>query len=270
MNESNTAFALKVSGWLASDIRRHIFILVWVCGVPVHVRYIIQLLRMSAATVDILTASLEGSSSVEFKGTHAKKDAILHDVNSTIIRNSALDIAFTQVGSDCCEAHRSVVAASLVREPWSTVRSLSCVGVSDGAASDGVVTEIASNSPTVKGEVLALLPPGEVSQAELRAAYFTAVDQARRFEQLYEPHNINLSQLLRHGSDERNAERWQQSAESIDSGSRADVVLIDDSDDDRELMPNRGEVVVISDDSEVDFPVRKRSRLSQISYEILD
>lgn len=37
-----------VSGWTVEDVQQHVFLLVWVCGVPVHVRYVTQLLQHSA------------------------------------------------------------------------------------------------------------------------------------------------------------------------------------------------------------------------------
>lgn len=37
-----------VFDWTVEDVQQHVFLLVWVCGVPVHVRYVTQLLQHSA------------------------------------------------------------------------------------------------------------------------------------------------------------------------------------------------------------------------------
>ncbi|CBH18385.1 hypothetical protein, conserved [Trypanosoma brucei gambiense DAL972] len=252
MDENTTSFALNVSGWLIPDIRRHVFVLVWCCGVPVHVRYIIQLLRMSSVPLEMMMSSSDEGSVEKVEKYDSKNHGAPHSPSESELRSVALDIAFTQVGSDCCKANSHVVEACLSEERWAEVRSLSCVATSD-TDGGGTATRIVSSDPTVNGEVLVLLPPGEVPQAELVSAYFTALDQARFFERQYKMHVTCPPDGFEWGKTERNEVKKHPSLGSANRKAGVEVIVIGSSDDDDEGDQKMAEVVVL-DDSDDETP----------------
>ncbi|ESL10290.1 hypothetical protein TRSC58_01980 [Trypanosoma rangeli SC58] len=266
-------FALKVAGWLVPDVRRHLFLLLWICGVPIHVQYVVHLLRMSAVPLEMaMTDTI--TQTVRNPGIYAAVEAHASPVplEETSIREVALDILFAQVEADCRAANAQVRQASLSSEAWSEVRSLSYRVDAAG------VTRIVAQDATAKGEVLALLPAA-ASLEELEAMYFTAIDQARRFREQYtfpQPH----SHAGREGDSRTHPTKEQSSRRpgvQGEAGVAADVIVVDSEDDDARSLkqPN---IVVLSDDDDGGScscschpPAKRRRGVSAESvYEVVD
>lgn len=49
--QSNTALPAAVAHWTLTDVQQHVFFMAWVCGFPVHARYVAQLLQRSVVGV---------------------------------------------------------------------------------------------------------------------------------------------------------------------------------------------------------------------------
>ncbi|KAG8348682.1 hypothetical protein ERJ75_001670100 [Trypanosoma vivax] len=242
MEESKSeSFGLKVSRWSLPDVRQHIFLLVWVCSVPVHLRYVVQLLRASAVPSVLTVKSKKDCVPETSVEPESKKGCVITDNE---LRSIAVDVLFTQVGADCCAANASVSCLCSSGEHWSEPRSL-ILSAEDGALGD---TWITAQNATAAGEVLALLPSGDVAQRELQLAYFTALDHAQKFEeqQACFPGPVCVAPCA-----------------------QTEVILID-SDDGGSRDEAKVIVVDESSGSGRDTPVRKRARSSVVTYEVVD
>ncbi|KEG13607.1 hypothetical protein DQ04_00901090 [Trypanosoma grayi] len=259
---SSNAFALKVAGWLLPDVRRHLFLLAWVCGVPLHVRYVVHLLRMTAVPLEMFMAE---DAAEEWEAPLTTTTAAVA-MSDSALRSAALDILFTQVASDCCAANAHVGAARLSTEPWAEVRSLAY-----GAAEEHAATQIVARDATVRGEVLALVPAHDVALAELEVMYFTALDQARRFEQQHPcgdaRHHTPSDGNTRAPAGQQHQRRL---GSPVNKDARVDVVVVG-SDDEGEGSPER-EVVILSDSSSGDgeSQARRRRKSAGAVYEVVE
>ncbi|KAH9586220.1 hypothetical protein LSM04_001012 [Trypanosoma melophagium] len=263
-NNSNISFASKVAGWLVPDVRRHLFLLVWVCGIPVHIRYVVHLLRISAVSLDMRT--MEKTDLQQYQREEIRDEEKEVSVPcERALRTAALDILFTMVASDCYAANEKVREMSLSQTEWSDVRSLmySRVGNNNNnnnnnSDMNSSITRIVSQPATVKGEVLALVPSGDVPLAELQLVYFTALDRARHFEQqcsyFYStPTNhreetkknyLCLGKKQQQQQQQKKKESRHKTLSEVSTGS--DVIVVDS---DEGVSSLRDEVVVLSDDS---------------------
>ncbi|RNF26077.1 uncharacterized protein Tco025E_01706 [Trypanosoma conorhini] len=265
-----TCFALKVAGWLLPDVRRHLFLLLWICGVPIHVRYVAHLLRISAVPLEMAMTLTEGDPANP-AATEAHASPVPPD--ESLLRKVALDVLFTQVAADCRAANAQVRRASLSSAAWSEVRSLSYRV--DGAG----VTRVVAQDATAKGEVLALLPAAAAaSLGELEATYFTAIDQARLFREQYAAPPAR-SRADWEGASRTHPARGQPGGRhdtQLEAGVAADVILVDSGDDAHSLQ--QPAIVILSDDdggrsrSCSSHPPAKRRRKSssEAVYEVVE
>ncbi|RNF10890.1 hypothetical protein TraAM80_01274 [Trypanosoma rangeli] len=269
----NVSFALKVAGWLVPDVRRHLFLLLWICGVPIHVQYVVHLLRMSAVPLEMAMTDTT-TQTVRNPGIYAAMEAHASPVppEETSMREVALDILFAQVAADCRAANAQVRQASLSSEAWSEVQSLSYRVDAAG------VTQIVAQDATAKGEVLALLPSA-ASLEELEAMYFTAIDQARRFREQYtfprsHSHASREGDSRTHSKKEESSRRHGVQGEA---GVGIDVIIVDSEDDDARPL-KQPDIVVLSDDDGGDscscccHPPAKRRRgfSAEAVYEVVE
>ncbi|ORC84325.1 uncharacterized protein TM35_000461440 [Trypanosoma theileri] len=285
-NDNNTSFALKVAGWLVPDVRRHLFLLVWVCGIPIHIRYVIHLLRISAVSLDMTTTE---ETHLQQYRQYQEEEKEKEEENEEVLipceralRSAALDILFVLVASDCSAANEKVREMSLPQTEWSEVRSLMYSRVSNHDINrNSTATHIISREATVKGEVLALVPAGDVPLAELQSLYFTALDQARQFEQQYTfdsatPNNRREEVKEKKLSciAQKQQESRQKTLSEVNTGT--DVIVVD-SDEGEGALQN--EVVVLSDDSDSNShnnknpyckPAKRRRTSTEDIYEMVE
>ncbi|EKF30631.1 hypothetical protein MOQ_005555 [Trypanosoma cruzi marinkellei] len=239
----SSSFAVTVAGWLVPDVRRHLFLLVWIFGVPIHLQYVVHLIRMSAVSLEIgagVTMTGTGKEWTSHSVMEARDSPFCPDEAS--LRDAALDILFVQVSADCRAANERVRKASLSTEEWSEVRSLSYRVDENGAM------RVVAQDGSAKGEVLALLPAGAALLEELEAMYFTAVEQARRFREQYAfPLACWETQCKRNSKTQiRKEEHSRSEGASLAIGSEADVILVDSDGDVRSLR--KPDIVILSDD----------------------
>lgn len=262
-----TSFARKVAGWLVPDVCRYLFLLVWVCGVPIHVRYVVHLLRMSAASLEIVLSEMTGETTTQRVAAAATEPPVCPSEHA--LRAAAVDILFARVAAECQEANERVRGASLSENRWAEVRSLSYRTSEDGA------TRIVAQDATRTGEVLALVSAADESLAGMELIYFTAVDQARVFREQYATSCLRFD--TQRGENDRvfaNSEPKQQQRRRT-SGAReseTSVIILDSDDDGGGAQSQTQEVVILSDDgTDHGVPPAKRQRgSSDFLYELVE
>ncbi|RNF18171.1 hypothetical protein TcG_05174 [Trypanosoma cruzi] len=272
-DHGSTSFAVKVAGWLVPDVRRHLFLLVWIFGVPIHLQYVVHLIRMSAVSLEIGTGvTMTGSEKEQAAHTAMEAGDSPFCPDEASLRDAAFDILFVQVLADCRAANERVRKASLSTDEWSEVQSLSYRVDENG------VTRVVTQDVIAKGEVLALLPAGAASLEELEANYFTAVDQARRFREQY-PFPLACRETRCRRNNRTQIKKKEHSRSECASAAidcEADVILIDSDDDVRSLR--KPDIVILSDDGSGGNsssggyqPVKRRRKVSpRAVYEVVE
>lgn len=262
-----TSFEVKVAGWLMPDVRRHLFLLVWVCGVPVHVRYVLHLLGMSAAALEIAGGEGLGTCDTQHFAFGANEPPLCLDEHS--LRSAALNVLFAQVAADCKEANKRVQEASLLTDRWAEVRSLSYQTDPQGA------TRIVALEATTVGEVLALLP---LDGGSVEAVYFTAVDQARAFIEQHSSSYIRYNALA--GRDEkasakrRHEHKRPACCTPVVKRNETCFVVVDSDDESNsnDTHLRNQDVVILLDDGggTCTQTAKRRRKLSESKYELVE
>jgi hypothetical protein len=176
------AHPATVSRWTLDDVQHHIFFLVWVCGIPVHVRYVAHLLQHSAvgmsgvatAQKSVLAPVYQRGCSVNAKLRTWPATRALAPLSTPLSFLVPLGVA--EAGCTATSAAHVRAVAVEPADDFTNVAALALYAVAEGnMASCGTASPIPLSSRVTPVGAVAVEPTW------CSRAYWTAVSQARQW-----------------------------------------------------------------------------------------